>query len=65
MTVEARAADHQFLGTLSACRDSCVASASLGPAGARDCGHARRSVPSWLAPADTKADGRVAECFWS
>ena len=34
MTVEARAADHQFLGTLSACRDSCVASASLGPAGA-------------------------------
>ena len=32
--MEARAADHQFLGTLSACRDSCVASASLGPAGA-------------------------------
>ena len=30
-TVEARSADHQFLGILSSCRDSCVASGNMGP----------------------------------
>ena len=30
-TVEARQGDHQFLGILAACRDSALASASLGP----------------------------------
>ena len=30
-THEARAADHQFLAILSACRDSCVANANMGP----------------------------------
>jgi len=32
-TVEARTADHQFLGILASCRDSCVAAAGLGPTG--------------------------------
>ena len=31
-TVEARQGDHQFLGILAACRDSCLAGAGLGPA---------------------------------
>ena len=30
-TVEARQGDHQFLGILAACRDSCLAGAGLGP----------------------------------
>ena len=30
-TVEARQGDHQFLGILAACRDSCLAGAGMGP----------------------------------
>ena len=32
-TVEARQADHQFLGILQTCRDSCVAKAGMAPSG--------------------------------